>query len=115
MALEGDYARAIELFEQTMPLFRAAGDTRAYIVTVSNLASVTSLSGDHERARALNEEALELGRGASDRDQMTISLHNLGRARVAQGLLANCLEAFGSLRAEGRSLSLAEAAALALR
>jgi tetratricopeptide (TPR) repeat protein len=82
--LEEDYARAIELYDETIPSFRESGDRRALSVTLSNLAALHGLQGDEQLAHEVGLEALAIAREHRDHDQMTISLHNLGRYALAR-------------------------------
>ncbi len=56
---EGNYARAVELWEEALALTREVGDTVLVGQMLSNLGYAVLLQGDWERAAALIEEALD--------------------------------------------------------
>ena len=84
---EGDYARAVTLWEESLALAREAGDTDRVRTTLSNLGYAEVLRGNHEKARALCEEALALAQelGGADAPIVASTLVNLGLAALGQG------------------------------
>jgi tetratricopeptide (TPR) repeat protein len=62
----GDFARAIPIKEEALPLARAVGDDRATKAFMCDLASMLGMLGDFERARTLVAEALEIEARSGD-------------------------------------------------
>lgn len=68
-AEEGDFARAQQLFDESLRRFRDLGDQH-YILLATRLLAWTSYDlGDHARARALHEEVVRKAR-ATDNERM---------------------------------------------
>ncbi len=84
---EGDYARAVELWEEALALTREIGDTSLVGTMLSNLGYAVLLQGDYERAASLSEEALTFARelGSAGVGIVPESLVNLGLAARSRG------------------------------
>jgi predicted ATPase/DNA-binding winged helix-turn-helix (wHTH) protein/Tfp pilus assembly protein PilF len=84
----GDYAAAWALFEESLALGRARGDTRGMATALNNLGWVATHRGDLTEARALSEESLALGRALGTAEGIATSLNNLGFVAYFQGAYA---------------------------
>ncbi|HEY8431553.1 MAG TPA: tetratricopeptide repeat protein [Sandaracinaceae bacterium] len=83
----GEDAKAEQLLERALALFRAAGDLRGVASTLDDLAQVARLLGDTERALAAAHEALEIRRSHADVRGEAVSLMTLGTIELARGRL----------------------------
>ena len=82
---QGDLARAAELFEEALALYRALGDVGGIADVLVELGQVARAQGDHDRAAALSEEGLRLGRASGDSRVVAIALGTLGRVDSHRG------------------------------
>ena len=82
---QGDLARAAELFEEALALYRELGDDSGVAGVLVELGQVVRAQGDHDRAAALSEESLELNRGLGDPRISAIALGTLGRVESHRG------------------------------
>jgi len=83
---QGDYGRARALHEESLTLWRTAGDLGAVAGALNNLGSVAQQQGDHQLARALHEESLLLWRALKDAPGAASALNQLACiARDDQG------------------------------
>ena len=80
----GEKARALEYFEQALPLRRQVGNRRGEAVTLNNIGLVYADLGEQARALAYYEQALELGRQVGDR--LNESATRINMALVAADL-----------------------------
>jgi predicted ATPase/transcriptional regulator with XRE-family HTH domain/Tfp pilus assembly protein PilF len=83
--IQGDYAGARALHEESLALRREQGDRWGIAVALNNLALVVDRQGDHARARALFEENLALFRDLDHGRGIAIALVNLGMVAERQG------------------------------
>ena len=81
----GDLARAAELFEEALAIYRALGDDGGTADVLVELGQVARARGDHDRAAALSEEGLQLGRASGDSRVIAIALVTLGRVESHRG------------------------------
>jgi predicted ATPase/DNA-binding SARP family transcriptional activator/DNA-binding CsgD family transcriptional regulator len=80
---EGDYAKGVTLWEQSLALARAAGDANRVGATLLNLGYAELLQGYYERAMMLSEEALTVANSLG-----TAGVKIFPEARVNLGLAA---------------------------
>jgi tetratricopeptide (TPR) repeat protein len=99
--MEGDYAAARALHEESLAIKRDLGDKRGIAISLNNLGSVTHTQGDYAAARSLYEESLALARELGDKRGIAGSLNNLGGYGVMEGEYA----AARSLYEESLSIS----------
>ncbi|MDQ5852660.1 MAG: tetratricopeptide repeat protein, partial [Chloroflexota bacterium] len=83
--LQGDYARAAALHEQSLALYREAGDKWGTAFALNNLATQAQYQGDYERAASLFEESLALFREVGDNWGIAFALNNLGVNVASRG------------------------------
>jgi predicted ATPase len=82
---QGDLARAAELFEEALALYRELGDDGGIAAVLVELGQVVRSQGDHDRAAALSEKGLDLGRSLGDTKVAAIALGTLGRVEHRRG------------------------------
>jgi predicted ATPase/DNA-binding SARP family transcriptional activator/DNA-binding CsgD family transcriptional regulator len=94
---EGDYARGMTLWEESLALAREAGDTHRVGTTISNLGYAALVQGDHERATTLSDEALALAQelGSAGVEIVPEALVNLGIAALGLGDHERATASFG--------------------
>jgi predicted ATPase/RsiW-degrading membrane proteinase PrsW (M82 family) len=83
--LQGDYARAEELLDESLALARAHGDEHVAARALERLASVASARDDHGLARDLAEQARALAQALGDREVLAGSLSALASSASRQG------------------------------
>ena len=81
----GDLARAAELFEEALAIYRGLADDGGIADVLVELGQVARAQGDHDRAAALSEEGLRLGRASGDSRVVAIALVTLGRVDSHRG------------------------------
>jgi DNA-binding CsgD family transcriptional regulator/tetratricopeptide (TPR) repeat protein len=84
---EGDYARVLTLWEESLALAREVGDTDRVAIMLSNLGHPALLQGDYEQARTFSEEALAIAHelGSVRVEFAPTALINLGLAALGLG------------------------------
>jgi non-specific serine/threonine protein kinase len=80
-----DYPAARRRYEDTLALWREAGDQRGIALALASLGGVAGDQGEAETSRALHEEALVLRRAAGDRRGVAQSLNYLGMLAYGRG------------------------------
>ena len=73
----GQPGRALELYEQALPLMREVGNRAGEAVTLNNMAGVYHATGQPRRALELYEQALLLTREVGDRAGEATTLNNM--------------------------------------
>ncbi|MER3437506.1 MAG: hypothetical protein C4346_07890, partial [Chloroflexota bacterium] len=76
---QGDYDRAVGLYEEALVLYQALGDPAGVPSVLNNLGVIADDQGDYGRAAELYESALRHLRDAGDRSRIGALLNNLGR------------------------------------
>lgn len=94
----GEDAKAEQLLDRALTLFRAAGDLRGVASTLDDIAQVARLLGDTDRALAAANEALEIRRSNADVRGEAVSLITLGTIELARGKLEAAEDLFLSAR-----------------
>lgn len=82
---QGEYDRAIALYEEALSIARELNDTSVVASALNNLGVVAQDQGNYARAQHLGEEALAIFRASGDRLRMAASLNNLGIVARRQG------------------------------
>jgi len=82
---QGEYERAITLFEQALQLNRDAGDTFGTAICLHALSSPIIGLGDHARASALLDEAQELLEEFDDWRRAAAVIHDKGLLALQEG------------------------------
>ena len=121
---EGDWEKAVDVYEQGRRLFERIGDVTNVAMTTNNIAEILSDQGRFDEAHELLEEAREAVDSAGHRALSLMARMNLGRLAArrgrfdeAQTMLGEAVEGFheieaASLEEEARA-RIAEAAVLA--
>jgi tetratricopeptide (TPR) repeat protein len=82
---QGDYARAIALYEECLLQSRESGDKLRAAAALGNLANVRHYQGDNERAGELAGEAKTLLLALGAKQQIAVCLCTLGNVAFARG------------------------------
>ncbi len=82
---QGDYARAVELHEQSIALWQQLGDKQGVARSLDILGEIARNKGDYPRAVALHEESLALRRQIGDSSGIADTLSRLGRVAIEEG------------------------------
>jgi tetratricopeptide (TPR) repeat protein len=82
---KGDVKRAIELWEESLALFKRIGDVQGKAATLHNMAVVIAEQGDVERAIGLWEESLALLERIGDKQGKAYTLHSMAGVIAEQG------------------------------
>ena len=82
---QGDHAEARRLYEESLALFRTAGDDRLVARTLAELGGMAILEEDYDRAIELYDETIPLFRESGDLRALTVTLSNLASAVGLQG------------------------------
>jgi tetratricopeptide (TPR) repeat protein len=121
---EGDWEKAVDVYEQGRRLFERIGDVTNVAMTTNNIAEILSDQGRFDEAQELLEEARRAVDSAGHRALSLMARMNLGRLAArrgrfdeAQTMLGEAVEGFheieaASLEEEARA-RIAEAAVLA--
>ena len=88
---QGDYGRAIALYEECLAIRRATGDTPGIAASLTNLGVAAHQQGEYGRAVAYHEEALALLRPLGDAHGIATVIDNLGNAVAGTGDHARAL------------------------
>jgi predicted ATPase/class 3 adenylate cyclase len=83
--MQGDYAYARSLHEESLALRRELEDKSGIADSLNNLGIVADMQGDYAYARSLYEESLALRRELEDKWGIAGSLGNLGGLAYSQG------------------------------
>lgn len=75
---QGEFKRAVSLFEEALTLRRRIGDQTALAVTLKNLGNLYTERGDHDQARGFYEECLDIRKQLGDERGVAEPLNNLG-------------------------------------
>jgi predicted ATPase/class 3 adenylate cyclase len=82
---QSDFAAGRSYYEESLVLWREAGDDRGVARLLNGLGMLAAGQGDHAAARTLYAEALCIRRRLGDEWGVANSLHNLGRVVFRQG------------------------------
>ena len=83
--MQGDYAEARALYEESLTIRRQLGNQRGIAATLNNLGNVARDQGDYAGARALYEESLTIYQQLGDQGSIADLLTNLGIVAFYQG------------------------------
>ena len=85
-SIQGAYAQALALFEESLALFRELGNKRGIALSLLHCAEVLfNAQGDQARIRTLLEEGLALCREVGDKDGIAASFSFSGKVALSQG------------------------------
>jgi tetratricopeptide (TPR) repeat protein len=97
--LQGDYAEAQHLYEESMTLRRGMGDKRGIAAALAALANVRIKLGDYATAQTLLDESLTLFRQLGNRRGIVNIISALAYMRQMQGQLYLATQMFGAVDA----------------
>jgi class 3 adenylate cyclase/tetratricopeptide (TPR) repeat protein len=108
---EGDWEKALDLYEHSRALFRRVGDVTSVAMATNNIGEIRSDQGRIEEAEDLFEEAVRTTDAAGQRPLSAVANANLARAAARAGRLgeaeeklARALEVFRELNVGGYAL-----------
>lgn len=102
--LQGDAARAFQLYETALAEAVRLGDRPLQARALNQLAAISHQQGQLERAMALLEESLAIERELGNRMRTALVLNNLGRGRFAAGRPAEAVAAYEETLAIAREI-----------
>ena len=88
----GDYAKALELYQQAMRTQQELGDRTSAALTLGSIGNVHWVLGDLSRALEVHRQALALKEALGDRPGIAATLTNLGSVLSDRGAYAEALE-----------------------
>lgn len=77
--------QSVKKYEESLPLYRAAGDHRGEATVVNNIGAVYDDLGEPQRALDNYQQALELYRAFGDRHGEATTLNNIGAIHISRG------------------------------
>jgi hypothetical protein len=108
----GESQKALEYFNQALPIRRAVGDRSGEANTLNNIGGVYSTLDENQKALDFYNQALPLRRAVGDRSGEAVTLHNLSLAFRAMGsfdtaiwLGKQAVNVLQSIRRDNRALS----------
>ncbi|HYV45630.1 MAG TPA: tetratricopeptide repeat protein, partial [Myxococcaceae bacterium] len=81
----GEKRKALEYYEQALPLERRVGDVSGEATTLNNMGLVYDALGEKKKALEYYEQAVEKLRKVQDRWTLAVGLDNLGASLVSVG------------------------------
>ena len=87
LSTQGEYVRAIALFEQALPIAREFCDPEDVLICLSGLGTAASACGELDRARSLWEECRVVAREHNLNSRLASATVNLGDLALRQGRL----------------------------
>jgi tetratricopeptide (TPR) repeat protein len=110
----GEHQKALEFYNQALPLLQAVGDRGGEANTLNNIGIVYSLLGEHQKALEFYNQALPLVQAVGDKDGEAATLNSIGGVYNSLGEHQKALEfsnqalslrrAVGNRRGEATSL-----------
>nr|MDQ3805821.1 CHAT domain-containing protein [Acidobacteriota bacterium] len=97
-ASAGNRQSGVEKYEEALRLFRAAGDWRGEVITLTTIASIHASVGDEQRAFPFFDDALRLQAAKGDEHGAALTRHALARAYLSLGDKDRALEYLGAAR-----------------
>ncbi|MCA2703613.1 MAG: CHAT domain-containing protein, partial [Microcystis sp. M038S2] len=74
----GEKQKALDYYQQALPLWRAVGDRTGEAVTLNNIGVVYNALGEKQKALDYYQQALPLSRAVGDRTGEATTLNNIG-------------------------------------
>ena len=90
--IQGDNLKAIEMFQQSLPLLEAEGSNANLIVCLSNLGSLTFRAGDFLQSLEYLDRAIQLQTVAGDKIGLAVTLDTLAEDYAYLGQYERALE-----------------------
>ena len=90
----GEMQKALEKFNEALPIRRAVGDRRVEATTLNNIGAVYRSLGETRKALEKYNEALPIRRAVGDRSGEAATLNNIGMVYQSLGETQKALEKF---------------------
>ncbi len=90
----GDMQKALEKFNEALPIFRAAADRSGEAVMLNNIGEVYDSLGEMQKALEKFNEALPIKRAMGERNEEAVTLNNIGMAYWKLGETQKALKRF---------------------
>jgi CHAT domain-containing protein/predicted negative regulator of RcsB-dependent stress response len=90
----GEMQKALEKFNQTLPIFRSVGDRRGEAQILNNIGTVYRSLGETQKALENFNDILPLRRAMGDRHGEAQTLNNIGTAHQSLGETQKALEKY---------------------
>ncbi|MFM6246213.1 MAG: CHAT domain-containing protein, partial [Dolichospermum sp.] len=81
----GEKQKALDYYNQALPIYRAVGDRGGEATTLNNIGGVYDALGEKQKALDYYNQALPIRRAVGDRGGEAITLNNIGRVYNALG------------------------------
>jgi tetratricopeptide (TPR) repeat protein len=81
----GEHQKALEFYNQALPIRRAVGDRGGEAAILNNIAAVYSALGEKQKALDFFNQALPIGRAVGDRGGEATTLSNIGAVYSSLG------------------------------
>jgi hypothetical protein len=94
--VQGDYAGAAELFENSLAVFQELGDKFGSSRLLADLARVAQNRGDHSLARELYRESIQAGRAVQFRLVCALCLEGLAMLAADEGQPGRAARLYGA-------------------
>jgi predicted ATPase/class 3 adenylate cyclase len=85
LATQGEHAKAVELFERALAIWRELGDREQQAVALNNLGMTRLYRGELAAARSLLEESITIAREIGSDSRLATALASLGQVENAAG------------------------------
>ncbi|PZO55520.1 MAG: hypothetical protein DCF15_10345, partial [Phormidesmis priestleyi] len=89
---QGDYAKAIDFYQQSLEIKREISDRNGIAASLISLGNAYSSQGDYATAIDFYQQSLEIKREIGDHKGIATSLGNLGSAYSSQGDYAKAID-----------------------
>jgi len=96
---QGDYGEGQSLLEESLTIYREIGDKAGMARALNSLGSAARLRGEHEMARLRYEESLTLYQEIGARRGIADTLRGMAEVAVGQGQLERAGQLFGAAEA----------------
>jgi tetratricopeptide (TPR) repeat protein len=91
---QGEYARATDLYQQSLVIFQQLGDQLGIASSLSNLGIIAVSQGEYVRAIDRHQQSLAIRQQLGDQAGIAVSLCNLGIAAANQGEYVRATDLF---------------------
>ncbi len=85
LATQGEHAKAVELFEGSLAIWRELGDREQQAIALNNLGMTRLYRGELAAARSLLEESITIAREIGSDSRIALPLTSLGQVESAAG------------------------------
>jgi predicted ATPase len=103
-ARQGDYAHALDRYEQGLAIFRELGDKQGMARALVRLGAAANEQGDFDKADLYYRESLALFRAADDKISIAGILNNLGNQEILRGNVEQAADLYAESLEMARTL-----------